>query len=487
MANHKLYRSTIFVVAFGVAVVSGIFVSPWQVNADDVDSKSSSLNFADHAKAVFRNHCVSCHNPNKTKGDLDLTNYGALMQGSSSGDVIEPGSAEDSYLFQLITHAESPEMPPGGQKIPDEDIEVIRKWIVDGAVNRSGSKPVLKKKRKSLEMKATPGVRPETIAMPVDVGVESSAKTVRDPIPAGLASSPWAPVIAMAAANQLVLYHADPDSPQRLLGVLAWKNGQPQVVRFSRDGSRLIAAGGRAAAAGSFVVWDVVTGKPELELGDELDSVLAVDLSSDGKQVATGGPERIVRLYSLGDGNDEQPTTELREHSDWVTAIQFSPDGKYLVSGDRAGGLILRIAETGESLFRLASHKASVTSVSWRSDSKVFASASESGKISFWDVSKAGDGKPLKSFDAHKGGCLAIDFTRAGDLISGGRDKNVTLWNLKGNALRRFKGSSEIITSVCVNDEAGYVFAGNFAGQLKSWRLKNSKVSGDLKTNPDPD
>ena len=194
------------------------------------------------------------------------------------------------------------------------------------------------------------------------------------------------------------------------------------MVRFSRDGSRLIAAGGRGAAKGNFVVWDVANGGRELSLGDELDSILAVDLSSDGKWVATGGPERAVRLYSLDNEDADQAAVEQREHADWVTAVQFSPDGKYLLSGDRGGGLILRIAATGESLFRLTSHKAAVTAVSWRADSQVFASASESGKISFWDVSNAESGKPLKTFDAHKGGCLSIDFTRTGELVSGGRD-----------------------------------------------------------------
>ena len=115
---------------------------PLQLNAMEDKPKSSRLNFAKHAKPVFRNHCVSCHNPNRTSGDLDLTNYVAMMQGGSSGDVIEPGSPDDSFLFQLITHADSPEMPPGDQKIPDEDIEVIRKWIEDGAINRPNSKPV---------------------------------------------------------------------------------------------------------------------------------------------------------------------------------------------------------------------------------------------------------------------------------------------------------------------------------------------------------
>ena len=457
---------------------------PLQLNAMDDKPKSARLNFAKHAKPVFRNHCVSCHNPNRTSGDLDLTNYVAMMQGGSSGDVIEPGSPDDSFLFQLITHADSPEMPPGDQKIPDEDIEVIRKWIEDGAINRPNSKPVPRRKRKSLAMKAAPGVRPKRMAMPVGLPVESYAKTIRDPIPASLSSSPWSPVFAMAAANQVVLYHGRPLAKQRVLGILPWENGQPQVVRFSRDGSRLIAAGGRAAADGRFVIWDVATGKREVELGDELDSILAVDLSADGKFVATGGPERLVRLYALDSEETELPASTLNEHADWVTAVQFSPDGKYLLSGDRGGGLILRIAATGESLFRLTSHKAAVTAVSWRADSQVFASASESGKISFWDVSNAESGKPLKTFDAHKGGCLSIDFSRTGELLSGGRDKKVTLWNLKGKAVRQFKGSGEIITSVCVNDESGIVFAGNFSGQLKSWRLKGGKALRDLETNP---
>ena len=450
----------------------------------DDQPRSEAVNFVDHVKGVFRAHCVSCHNPNKTNGDLDLTNYSALMQGSSSGDVIEPGSVDDSYLFQLITHAESPEMPPGGQKIPETDIEVVRKWIADGAIHRSGSKQTRTRKRVSLEMTSAVGVRPENVLMPRNLPVKSTSETTRDPITKSLASRPWSPVIAFAAAKQIVLYHANPDSKNRLLGILPWESGSPETLRFSRDGSRLIAAGGKAAVSGSFAIWNVVTGKKELELGDELDSAQAVDLSADGNQVATGGPERVVRLYFLDSDEADLAPVQLREHTDWVTAVEFSPDGKYLVSADRSGGLILRIAASGESLFRLPSHKAAVTSVSWRGDSKVFASASESGKISIWNLAGASKGKTVKTFEAHPGGCTAIVFAGNGELVSGGRDKKVALWNVKGKQLRAFKGLDEIVTAVCVNDEAGYVFAGSLDGRLKSWRLNDGKSFGSLATNP---
>jgi WD40 repeat protein len=63
----------------------------------------------------------------------------------------------------------------------------------------------------------------------------------------------------------------------------------------------------------------------------------------------------------------------------------------------------------------------------------------------------------------------------------------VRLWNLKGKSLREYKGSDEIVTSVCVNDETKHVFAGTFSGQLKTWRLNNGQPRGDLATNPHPE
>ena len=93
----------------------------------------TKITYDDHVKPILLQRCSSCHSGERKEGDLDAINYTNLMLGGGSGEVISPGSADDSYLYQLITHAESPKMPPGGSKIPDQEIKTIADWINRGA------------------------------------------------------------------------------------------------------------------------------------------------------------------------------------------------------------------------------------------------------------------------------------------------------------------------------------------------------------------
>src|SRR5438477_611656 len=78
--------------------------------------------------------------------------------------------------------------------------------------------------------------------------------------------------------------------------------GTPCVLRFSRNGLLLLAGGGTPVKSGRVVAWEVRTGKRVLEVGDEMDTVLAADLSPDGSLVALGGPAKVVRVYSTRGG-----------------------------------------------------------------------------------------------------------------------------------------------------------------------------------------
>ena len=102
------------------------------VASGNVVAQETKVNFDDNVKSVLRQRCASCHGPDSKKGDLDVTNFTSLMQGGSSGSVIEPGDPDGSYLYNLVTHEDEPVMPPSG-KIPDAELEIIRKWIEMGA------------------------------------------------------------------------------------------------------------------------------------------------------------------------------------------------------------------------------------------------------------------------------------------------------------------------------------------------------------------
>ena len=42
------------------------------------------VTYDDHVLPVFQAACLNCHNPDKTKGGLDLSTFAATMRGGSS-------------------------------------------------------------------------------------------------------------------------------------------------------------------------------------------------------------------------------------------------------------------------------------------------------------------------------------------------------------------------------------------------------------------
>ena len=101
--------------------LAGALLAGLQTQAAD------KVTYEDHVLPILRNACLKCHNPDKMRADLDLSTYNALMKGGGGGEVVAGGDADGSFLYQVITHAEEPTMPPNG-KLSDKEIEVFKKW-----------------------------------------------------------------------------------------------------------------------------------------------------------------------------------------------------------------------------------------------------------------------------------------------------------------------------------------------------------------------
>ena len=166
---------------------------------------ANKITFDDHIQPIMRAKCLSCHNPNKKSSGLDLSSYTSLMVGGSSGEVIEPGSADDSYLYLLVTHESEPFMPPKSDKMPTDTINTIRDWINAGAPENSGSKPLVSKKPKFDLALAAPGTKPEVAPMPGRLSLEPFTQTTRTGAVTALASNPWSPIVAIAGQKQILL------------------------------------------------------------------------------------------------------------------------------------------------------------------------------------------------------------------------------------------------------------------------------------------
>lgn len=443
----------------------------WGAGGDE-----EKVTFEDHAQPIFRARCAACHNSDKKSGGLDLSTYTTLMEGGSSGGSIEPGDPEGSYLFSLVTHEEEPYMPPGNNKIPDAEIDVLKKWIAGGALETKSSKAKPKKKAigaatgSSLE-------RPAIVAMPPHLSLEPILHTPKPGCVNALATSPWGPLVAVAAPRQILLYNT---TTLQLVGVLDFPEGQPNVLKFSRTGQLLLAGGGRDGASGRVVIWDIASGERITEIGAEVDAVLAADISLDHSLVALGGPQKVVRVYSTADGALRY---EIRKHTEWVTTIGFSPDGVLLASGDRNGGAFVWEADSGNPYLELKGHTDRITDLSWRLDSNLIATSSQDGTVRTWEME---NGAQVKSWNAHGGGATSVEFNRGGNLVSTGRDRVPKLWNQNGEALKQFAALSELGTAVAFCDETARVIAGDWLGQVQVFAEADGALVGSLSPNPRP-
>jgi hypothetical protein len=445
--------------------------------ADD-KSKATRVTYEEHVAPILREHCLACHDQDKARGGLSLNSYSGIMTGGSSGEVIKPGSAEDSRLYLLISHKETPNMPPKSPMIPSDRIETLRRWIEGGALQNSGSKPTVAK-RPTFEMavstvaKGKPAGPPPMPKRPLLL--EPVVRTARANALTALAASPWAPLLAIGGQKQVLLYRSD---TLDLLGILPFPEGVPYVLRFSRNGSLLLAGGGQSAKCGKVAIWDVAKGERILTIGDETDAVLAADISPDQSEVALGGPSKVVRIFST---SDSKLVREIRKHTDWIYALEYSPDGLFLASGDRSGGLYVWEAHTAREYFNLRGHTGSITAVSWRPDSDVLASSSEDGTIRLWEME---NGTQIKSWNAHAGGALSLSYAHDGRLASCGRDHVARLWQTNGAPLRGFEPFPDIALRTCFSHDDRRIVAGDWTGQIRVWNAADGKRIGNLIANP---
>jgi hypothetical protein len=61
-----------------------------------------------------------------------METYEQIMAGSIHGAIIIPGDAESSPLYKTIAGTLPPLMPPD-EKLPQDVIDDVAKWIDDGA------------------------------------------------------------------------------------------------------------------------------------------------------------------------------------------------------------------------------------------------------------------------------------------------------------------------------------------------------------------
>jgi hypothetical protein len=80
------------------------------------------------------NRCLTCHQPTKRSGGLDLSSRATALAGGESGAAIASEKPEASYLLERV---QAGEMPPPGEKdshpLSVQEKSLLASWLAAGA------------------------------------------------------------------------------------------------------------------------------------------------------------------------------------------------------------------------------------------------------------------------------------------------------------------------------------------------------------------
>lgn len=146
MAGTRLLLLVMAVVAVAATAQSAPMTSK-PMTSEPKPEKSGAEFFEKKIRPILVRHCYECHSgdPKKAKANFVLDTRDGLRKGGESGPVIVPGHPDDSPLIEAVRY-EGLEMPPT-EKLPDEVIEDLVKWVEMGAPDpRSGKAAMAKGK-----------------------------------------------------------------------------------------------------------------------------------------------------------------------------------------------------------------------------------------------------------------------------------------------------------------------------------------------------
>ncbi|MFN5854070.1 MAG: c-type cytochrome domain-containing protein [Pirellulaceae bacterium] len=258
--------------------------------------------------------CVSCHHARKAEGELNLESIGGLIASRGGlGPVVERQSVDDSPILQRLTSTDPDlQMPPEGERCSQEEIDLLRQWIVAGTPWEIDASTPLWKLCPDTPYLAEP---PHHYAQPLPV--------------AAIASDAERGRVWLAGYHEILAIDPRDGKLVQRVGKLGQQTSA--IAVDPATGAVFVACGTPGERGFVYRIDPDQTIPPRrLALANDVPSDIA--LSPEGKEVAIAHRDGRLEVRRCEDGS---LVLDATPHADAILSVTWSPDGKRLLCTSR--------------------------------------------------------------------------------------------------------------------------------------------------------
>jgi len=225
------------------------------------------------------------------------------------------------------------------------------------------------------------------------------------------------------------------------------------------------------------VFWEIATAsvRAVVELGEESDLIHLIAISPDGKLLASGHQDGIIRLW---DAHSGQLRASINGHPKLVRCMAFSPDGEVLATGSYDDGVVKlwRMPE-GKLARVIDGHVRGVSALAFDKIQGLLATGDDNGDVRLWNPKSGGKKADLK----HGKRVQSIAFSPDGKLIA--ISDPPAVWDVASRKkLTTLKGDMLWIYRMAFSPNGKLLATGSEANSLSLWLVPQDVawLSSDL-------
>ncbi|KAG5153751.1 hypothetical protein JHK82_011720 [Glycine max] len=246
--------------------------------------------------------------------------------------------------------------------------------------------------------------------------------------------------------------------------------GGPFVV--SSDSSFIACACGE-----SIKIVDSATAAIRSTLGADSESFTALALSPDDRLLFSSGHSRQIKVWDL---STLKCVRSWKGHEGPVMCMTCHPSGGLLATGGADRKVLVWDVDGGYCTHYFKGHGGVVSCVMFHPDPEkqlLFSGSDDGGDhatVRVWDISKTKKKNCIATLDNHSSAVTSLALSEDGwTLLSAGRDKVVTLWDLHDYSSKKTVITNEAVEAVCVLGSGS-----PFASSLDSYQQNLKKRDG---------